>query len=901
MTKKVYHVYRLSASKHEGDWAEATKENPCPLCGKPDWCSVAASGDAVLCRRTDTTPNGWKHIKDSKDGYPIYVKTGAVSDYVQNHPQRLQLTAPKPEPTPKPVITGSIHLATLKPPVESAFLAADNDEERIIHYPYSRDGEGMHGWKQWVTRTEKIDSSKPKGYTKKVYPYYMADGEWATIGKGDDPWPPYRIDEVRQYGKGRWILGVEGETCVEAAREQLGLVAFTFQGGSWGKTDLLNGIEMFQKAGIAGIIYIPDNDEPGRRKATALEAAAASVKMPFIEVLPTALWANCPAKGDIADWVEWGMERGFSREDFIERLEREIESTVESSLERISPARSKSKQMLNLITAEWGHRLRFNTMTLRPELDDEPLDMDTLAIELIDEFDIDISSEKAAQIVVSLAKKRSYSPVQEYLERVAQEHSSVDMGILDDIATRYFGTNEPLHNVFMRKHLIGQVKRVFEPGCQHDTALVLQGTQGLQKSKFWRTLAVNPDWFDDTITSGTNDKDERLKLRRFWILELAELESVFKRKEIAGLRAFFTTPADNLRVPYGRSIESFPRTSCFVGSVNPMQFLVDPEGHRRYWIVPVTVDEIPVDKLRQERDRLWAAAVIAYRNGEMNWLTKAEEKRNALLNKRHEVSDTWDEAIDAFLELQSETTVSDILSNCIKIELAKHDRVLQMRVAECLKRIGWVKCEKKKIGGKSKPVWRCQPEEGGVSTEVSTEVEKTSSLDTPSNSATDINQLSSKVSTKVSTDSNPVIVSNTAERLTPLIDFSEIFDSEEKITSQFGEDKGEKDKNQDHEVDVIKNDEKGVNRVNFSAQSQSLQGLYPVDTPVDTSGKKVDTSGKKVDTSGKEPWKPVLTKPAMYGGELVLVVGYDSGKRAYQIEFKSGRMQYVKASKLSKP
>ncbi|MFN6466164.1 MAG: VapE domain-containing protein [Nostoc sp. DedVER02] len=795
MTKKVYHVYRLSASKQEGDWAEATKANPCPLCGKPDWCSVAASGDAVLCRRTDTTPNGWKHIKDSKDGYPIYVKTGAVSDYAQNHRQRFQLMPPKTEPSPKPLITGNIRLATLKLPIESAFLMTDTEKERFILYPYSRDGEGTHGWKQWVERTEKKDSSKPKGYTKKVYPRYMQDDEWPTFGKGNDPWPPYRIDEVRQYGKGRWILGVEGETCVEAAREQLGLVAFTFQGGSWGKTDLVNGIEMFQKAEIAGIIYIPDNDEPGRKKAAALEAAAASVKIPFIEVLPTALWQNCPAKGDIADWVEWGMAQGFSREDFIERLEWQIESTIESSLERISPARSKSKQMLNLITAEWGHRLRFNTMTIRPELDGEPLDMDTLAINLIDEFDIDISSEKAAQIVLSLAKKRSYSPVQEYLERVAQHYSSVDLGILDDLATRYFGSNEPLHNVFMRKHLIGQVKRVFEPGCQHDTAVVLQGNQGIRKSTFWRTLAVNSDWFDDTIASGNNDKDERLKLRRFWILELAELESVFKRKEIASLRGFLTTKDDNLRVPYGRSIESFPRTSCFVGSVNPAQFLVDPEGHRRYWIIPVTVDEIPVEKLAEERDRLWAAAVIAYRNGEENCLTKSDEKRNALLNKRHEVGDTWDEAIDAFLEFQSETTVSDILSNCLKIELGKHDRILQMRVAECLKRIGWVKCEKKKISGKVLQMWRWQPEEG----KVATESENRSNSDTASNTATDINELSSKVATKVVTASNPDTASNTAEKLLPLPPFSEISDSEEKKIKEIAH------KNQNHKVDDSKN------------------------------------------------------------------------------------------------
>ncbi|MEH2168045.1 MAG: VapE domain-containing protein [Nostoc sp.] len=697
MTKKVYHVYRLSASKQEGDWAEATKANPCPLCDKPDWCSVAASGDAVLCRRTDRAPAGWKHIKDSKDGYPIYVKTGAVSDYVQNHRQRLQLTPPKP----KPVIANSICLATLPLSVSTPEKWTGRNSST---YWYSKT--------QSVLRVEKPDCTKPKGYSKQVYPVRMDEEGWPLNGKGLDPWPPYRIDEVKEYGKGKWILGVEGETCVEVART-LGLIAFTFQGSCWGEADLLNGMQMFQAAGVAGVIYIPDNDNPGRKKSAALANAAIKSEMPFIEVLSTALWSYCPDKGDVADWVEWGMAQGFNREDFIERLEREIQSTAESITDQVSSARSKSKQMLNLITAEWGHRLRFNTMTIKPELDSEPLDMDILAINLIDEFDIDISSEKASQIVLSLAKKRSYSPVQEYLERVAEHYSSVDLGILDDLATRYFGSNEPLHNVFMRKHLIGQVKRVFEPGCQHDTAVVLQGNQGIKKSTFWRTLAVNPDWFDDTITSGNNDKDERLKLRRFWILELAELESVFRRKEIASLRGFLTTKDDNLRVPYGRSIESFPRTSCFVGSVNPTQFLVDPEGHRRYWIIPVTVDKIPVEKLAEERDRLWAAAVIAYRNGEENRLTKSDEKRNALLNKRHEVSDTWDEAIDAFLEFQSETTVSDILSNCLKIELGKHDRTLQMRVAECLKRIGWLKCEKQRISGKILQMWRRrQPEEG---------------------------------------------------------------------------------------------------------------------------------------------------------------------------------------------
>jgi len=63
---------QFSASNSQ-DWKYVTKSNPCALCGKPDWCSVSPDGNAVLCRRTDYAPPGWKHIKNSTDGHPIYV------------------------------------------------------------------------------------------------------------------------------------------------------------------------------------------------------------------------------------------------------------------------------------------------------------------------------------------------------------------------------------------------------------------------------------------------------------------------------------------------------------------------------------------------------------------------------------------------------------------------------------------------------------------------------------------------------------------------------------------------------------------------------------------------------------------------------------------------------------
>jgi len=63
----------MVAATIQSAWAEVKKSNPCPLCGKPDWCSVSDNGEAVLCRRLDpgSQPPDWKHIKDSSDGFPI--------------------------------------------------------------------------------------------------------------------------------------------------------------------------------------------------------------------------------------------------------------------------------------------------------------------------------------------------------------------------------------------------------------------------------------------------------------------------------------------------------------------------------------------------------------------------------------------------------------------------------------------------------------------------------------------------------------------------------------------------------------------------------------------------------------------------------------------------------------
>lgn len=50
-------------------WTSVSSQNPCPICGKPDWCSLLSSGDVVACRRAEQ----YRH-----DGEPRTAKDGSL-------------------------------------------------------------------------------------------------------------------------------------------------------------------------------------------------------------------------------------------------------------------------------------------------------------------------------------------------------------------------------------------------------------------------------------------------------------------------------------------------------------------------------------------------------------------------------------------------------------------------------------------------------------------------------------------------------------------------------------------------------------------------------------------------------------------------------------------------------
>ncbi|NET37444.1 MAG: DUF3854 domain-containing protein [Cyanothece sp. SIO1E1] len=324
-------------------------------------------------------------------------------------------------------------------------------------------------------------------------------------------------------------------------------------------------------------------------------------------------------------------------------------------------------------------RLRWNNLKGVVELDGQPVDLDDLRLYLALKHNIDIPDEDCAKICTYIAKQQLFNPVAQYLHQCADLYGPDD-DLLDAMAQTYLGTDSPLHATFIRKTLISAVARACSPGCKVDSVCILSGAQGVGKSSFWKVLA-GEDWFDDSVGS-VSDKDERLKLHQSWFVEWAELEAVFKRKDISAVKAFITTQTDQIRPPYGRTVKEFPRPSIIVGTTNFDEFLADPTGNRRFWVVPIPQDweGLPLDQLASERDRLWAAATHAFLQGESWTLPPEMRQQAAMANQDYQLSDPWEEKILEYVADKQKVTASELLSDAIGLEIDRQDRGAQMRV-----------------------------------------------------------------------------------------------------------------------------------------------------------------------------------------------------------------------------
>lgn len=215
----------------------------------------------------------------------------------------------------------------------------------------------------------------------------------------------------------------------------------------------------------------------------------------------------------------------------------------------------------------------------------------------------------------------SFHPVRDYLERVREAYPPDGVDYVErilDVLTlevpegRHAMTHRAVVKIMLHKWLLqcaAAPYNTMEWALFFRAVLVLVGPQNLGKTSFFRGLVPDTGMFREGVIVDTRNADTMREALTVWISELGELDGIFRKHDVAMIKAVISKTHDRIREPYAASANTLPRRTVFCGSVNEDQYLVDQTGNTRWWSVKVT--GLDLDLLKQHRldgtlDRMWA-------------------------------------------------------------------------------------------------------------------------------------------------------------------------------------------------------------------------------------------------------------------------------------------------------
>lgn len=268
----------------------------------------------------------------------------------------------------------------------------------------------------------------------------------------------------------------------------------------------------------------------------------------------------------------------------------------------------------------YSNKIKYNSFFDYVEYDNDmikDMEEDYLCLEAEKFFEHNISRQNLKTAFNTYANDNRYNPITDYLDSLKGKWDGTPR-LETFIIEALEADDNKMNRFFTKTWMIGAVKRAYEPGCQFDCILALQGgVQGSGKTSLIRRIALDK-YYMNFSAGEFSHKDCIDKMNKSWISVLDEFDK-FSDKEVADLKSRITEKTMACRKAYGHNTETYKVHWVYAATTNANDFLCDLTGdeyERRYWIIECkkqTVDSKVNDMLTKEYvDQLWAEAVYYY-------------------------------------------------------------------------------------------------------------------------------------------------------------------------------------------------------------------------------------------------------------------------------------------------
>ena len=321
------------------------------------------------------------------------------------------------------------------------------------------------------------------------------------------------------------------------------------------------------------------------------------------------------------------------------------------------------------------------------------------------DYDFDIPKPLIHDAIVEIASTNRFHPIKNWLNDLPEWDGTprIENLLTDNFEIEKNKYTEEIMQIFF----CALLSRIYHPGSKVDMMFILAGDTRAGKSTFFKSLAIENEYFIDTQIPDLDSHKYIPLFKNKLIFEWQEL-NMFNKYDINKIKAFISTCSEVDREAYRRDATEHKRQFIICATTNQDQFLLDETGNERFYIMNVKKkltykDYISIKKVEyiksiyENKKQIYAEALFLYEN---KFSLKLSKESNLILDnvrenafKKDELEETilfWLENIPKEIQNISKHKIqaNDIIIHCLK-EIPAKNKGLANRIGTILKRNGY--------------------------------------------------------------------------------------------------------------------------------------------------------------------------------------------------------------------